>query len=457
MLINIVILLVGYILYLFSPNSYNLLICTICLVGFLITSWDLLKDDFKKKEYINFNTFFLTSFFLTSFCFPVFVMSSNSLFSALEDASMVVFRYVNYSWITKATCLCLISVSLYSIGYKYFKNKQPITTSKFDYSYFDERKCRIALVISAILVLANIAVSLSTSSFKGFSSNSFLYEIYDTLLAISLIARWNSSRADIGINTFIRNNYLEIVSAVVICLLLMSFNERGMALSIILIVTVSYSLYKKFSIFFLFIMMAIGSLSMYAIRLAKMGNVHFSETNLSYLTQYSNVNDSPLLIFSDLLGAEMELCVSYEIKETQGLQKPEQLVLIPFMPFPFLPTIASHLFFNTSYDDARAAQALNVYMSDYGATFGKHCVGDVYMRWGIAGIFVFFLVFGYFVGKFCTLKDRNLYYLASFFILLSLSIYIPRSSLIDIIRPLFYIYIFSLLLSNKKSTTYYIQ
>lgn len=454
MILNIVIVILGVILYCISPNTYNFPICCICLAGFLLTSWDLLREDFKNRNYINFNTFFLISFFLTSFCFPVFVMNSDSMFTALSYASMAVFRHVNFDWVTKATCLCLASVNLYAIGFKYFQKHDASITSRLDNRSLNASGARVLLVISALLVIGNVVLTLSSRDFKGFVTNNYFYEIYDALLALSFVARWDRSNKESGVMPFIKNNVWEIGLSAVICFMLMSFNERGMALSIIMIVLASYSLYRKINGVTLIVLMLVGSLSMYVIRLAKMENVNFTDTSIGTLTQDNGAEDSPLLIFSDLLGAEMELCVSYEIKETQGLQKPEQIVLIPFMPFPLLPSFASQLFFNTTYDDARAAQALNIYMSDYGATFGKHCVGDVYMRWGIVGIFVFFLVFGYFVGKFCTLKDRNLYYLASFFILLSLSIYIPRSSLIDIIRPLFYIYIFSLLLSNKNTVTY---
>lgn len=454
MILNIVIVILGVILYYLSPNTYNFPICCICLAGFLLTSWDLLKDDFKNRNYINFNTFFLISFFLTSFCFPVFVMNSDSMFTALSYASMAVFRHVNFDWITKATCLCLVSVNLYAIGFKYFQKNVTNITSRLDNRCLNASGARIMLVISALLVIGNVAITLSSGNFKGFVTNNYFYEIYDALLVLSFVARWDRSNKESGVISFLKNNVWEIGLSAVICFMLMSFNERGMALSIIMIVLAAYSLYRKINGVTLIVLILVGSLPMYVIRLAKMENVNFTDTSIGALTQDNDAENSPLLIFSDLLGAEMELCVSYEIKETQGLQKPEQIVLIPFMPFPMLPSLASQLFFNTSYDDARAAQALNIYMSDYGATFGKHCVGDVYMRWGIVGIFVFFLVFGYFIGKFCTLKDRNLYYLASFFILLSLSIYIPRSSLIDIIRPLFYIYIFSLLLSNKNTVTY---
>lgn len=452
MILNIVILAVGIILYFNSPDIYNFPICSLCLVFFLFTAWDLLKDDLRNKNFVTFNMFFLLSFFLTSFCFPVFVMNSNSMFSALEDASMVVFRHVNYNWITKATCLCLIAISLYAIGFKWYKyDDKP---RFFDSNEYNIRKCKIALIISALLVLGNMVFALRSTDFNGFTSKSYFYEIFDVLLAIYFIAQLPKDESERSVKSFVFNNRLVLYFALVICILFMSFNERGSAITILLIVLAAFALYKKISGVFLLSVIVAGSISMYMIRLAKMANVSFADTTVTELSKNASANESPLLIFSDLIGAEMELCVSYEIKETMGLQKPEQIVLIPFMPIPVLPSVMSQLLFNTTYDDARAAQALNVYMSDYGATFGKHCVGDIYMRWGIVGIFVFFLVFGYFVGKFCVLKDRNQYYLASFFILLSLSIYIPRSSLIDIIRPLFYIYIFSLLLSNKNTSTY---
>lgn len=157
-----------------------------------------------------------------------------------------------------------------------------------------------------------------------------------------------------------------------------------------------------------------------------------------------------ILPFADLIGASQELCVGYKIKEREGLQNPEFAYVVPFYAIPGAPSFVSKHFFNKELDDISGTRLLNIYMG-HNATFGNHCVSDIYVKWGFEIVCLAFLVFGYVLGLVERKKENSIMVMCIFLILYSQAIYLPRSSLLDIIRPIsLIVYVFLLLGGIKQ-------
>lgn len=71
---NYILSIFSFILYYCAPSQYSFEFSVVCLVIFLINSYQLIRNDSKKIGVINFNTIFLVSFFLCSYAFPVFLL-----------------------------------------------------------------------------------------------------------------------------------------------------------------------------------------------------------------------------------------------------------------------------------------------------------------------------------------------------------------------------------------------
>ena len=454
---NYLILLLSTILYIVSPQSYNFGICVICLCAFVVLAWDLLKENFKSRNYVTFNAFFLISTFFTSFCFPVFIMPSKTLYNAFESLSMTVFRFVDFSYITKATSLCLIAISIYTIGYKKSQKKYQNNDQNIEIR-LNQSLSDMLLLISFLGVLLNVALSLrSSESTTSMSDNPFVYEIFKALVALTFISRIGGPvLLERGVSNFWHNNKLPLILDIIVALLFLYLGDRGTSISLVLIALGCLSLYYyRVKLVHLFLIGLVGASVLFAIRQTRKTDSSLYSAGLSSFVESSkeSIQDQHvLLLFSDLIGISQELCIGYKIKDTKGLQNPEQILLTPFLPFPILPSLVCETFFDKTYKDMNGSSLINDYMGEWATSrYGAHCVSYIYMRWGFVGVLLLFYIFGFMIGKYtCRSVGYSAYYSVAFLLLFSLSIYIPRSSLLDIIRPLSYAYIFTYCVSRHS-------
>ena len=388
--INAISLILGLIFLTYSKREYNFYICLVCLLLFISSVAPLIYRDIKNKRYLTFNNLFYFSFFLTSFCLPVFVLKNDSVYEIFSLASMAVFQQVDFTVITSATCLCLIAINCYNIGFICFpKKKKDLCLRKIHKKY-------VALLqnILFVLVLVNVFIVIRSGEYK-FIERQYVYQLYFVIYTVSLIPSDIIERH--SIYQFMKANKIPFFETLLIVLIFLLFNERGNAIILILITFFMLSVYYiRIKIGAILLMVTMGVLLMFSIRLAKMTNSTLTESNdkidVSQLINKEIIIAAPFVLFSDLIGADMELCICYDIKESKGLQNPEQIILLPTLPFPGLPSLLASMIYDKSYADYTGSNIINDYFEDVNATFGKHCVGDIYMRWGLVGIFIFFLM-----------------------------------------------------------------
>lgn len=454
--------IVALILYFVIPYGYNIVWCIVCFVIFLYISYDLLKDDFKHKDYLSFNSVFLISFFLTSFAFPVFVLSSDAVMNDFIDLNYLV-QFVDLKYISRGVFLCLLAVSIYAIA---FNSKKVRSKSLKDgiirKRIFKKNTVDCWLAIALLWTIYNAFTSLQTYGVTNLQQNGYVYDILKASLIVSFLAhlpKINSSPATTdNFSLFFRNNMFPLIVSVISILLFLYFGVRNFAISLFLIdIIVMVYYYTKLSLKYVLIFSVVGTVILFVIRETRHSDNSIMNSGVASAISGSNVGETPvLLLFSDLIGACQELSLGVEIKDKKGYQNPEQIVLLPFLPLPKVPSLVSEALWNESYKDATSANIINDYMlnaNNKHSTYGKHCVSDLYMKWGVIGIIVSFFLLGRIVAFADRNKRNNYFYAAMAITLVSLSLFLARGSLIDLIRPISYgcflILIFS---KNIKST-----
>lgn len=104
--------------------------------------------------------------------------------------------------------------------------------------------------------------------------------------------------------------------------------------------------------------------------------------------------------------------------------------------------------------DTSSAEFLTNYIENGNVThgLGTTCVADVYLDFGIFGVIILFILFGYFIQNLeytmFTLANPKLYQIVLGIVFMSRSIYIGRSSIITVFREVFMIYVLIIIVRN---------
>lgn len=454
--LNILLTIISLVLYFLSPREIYIPIIIADFLIFAIGVYDIMKIEWKDGFKLSFNFFFLISFFFVSFCFGVFIINSKELFDAFAQLSMKAFTYIDYSYITQATSLCLIAINLYFLGYK--KNIRKAITSKVSIndiyiSKGTKQKASYWATVLWVLTIANIYITIRMAGglLTNLSERSYIYELYKCALAISLVVsgtyyKQKSSRRKLM--DFFSDNTLVLIGAFLIVLFHLYIGDRGNAVAISLMLLCGCAFYYyRFRLTQIAIIGAIGTVLLFAIRQTRHTDSALSTSDVSSFSNAATESmegQNALFFFSDLIGASQELCIGYAIKEERGLQYPSQILLLPVYPFPFLPSLGSELLFKKPLKEVTGVQVFSNYLVSsigFDASYGKHCVSDIYMKWGIVGVIIFFYIFGLVIGHYCKNRDVNIAAAAIYMALISSALYLPRSSILDIIRIVAYTYL----------------
>lgn len=138
-------------------------------------------------------------------------------------------------------------------------------------------------------------------------------------------------------------------------------------------------------------------------------------------------------LFSDLTERYEELYQGYEYVQTYTNQYPLRIFPLIFSPVPLAPNIISDVIYNKPLSETAPGAIVGRFWDVHA---GTHCVIDIYMPWGIVGVILCFLLFGYAISYVTQLFNINIYYKVFYVIIVSQSIFMPRGSLFDIYRPL---------------------
>ena len=431
---NILLLFLSLVLYFYAPINYNYPFCVICLSVFAIGAYNVLREDSKRMGLLNFNLFFLLSFFLCSYAFPVFMYPTGFV--------GIIGLMAKESTINACTAMCTVASCCYFFGYHYrlkIKNKDVIES--FHPTYSARKIAYLLFYIFLVIITGVLIVFLRTAHVVSIEVTDMPYAfiLFDICLAILLIINSYFLQKK-SYYKFYSANRIPLLASCAIMLIFLIIGDRKPIIEIGLVVLTVLSLfYKNIKSRHLVLIIFSAAVLMAMVGLTRTSSESsLKDGGISSFVKANEevVNDNSTTIwsyFSDLTERYEELYQGYEYVQTYTNQYPLRIFPLIFSPVPLAPNIISDVIYKKPLSETAPGAIVGRFWDVHA---GTHCVIDIYMPWGIVGVILCFLLFGYAISYVTQLFNINIYYKVFYVIIVSQSIFMPRGSLFDIYRPL---------------------
>lgn len=427
-------IIVSFILFYFAPNYNDTFYNVLCFLVFAIQSYFVLRDDIRNEGILNVNVLFIFSFFLVSYAFPIFILRTAQNLREGVDA------IIDFSVSCKCSALCTLASSCYFFAYKRsYKNL-------FDFSsVVKSNQWELINLFYYILFLVMLYQTLVfMRTYSDVSIDTGIWNaLYLASLPLSLI--YNCNRKHVrNIKQYVSANFGVLTTALLLMSLFFIIGDRGLVIIAGITLVAVYSVMVKRIRPVLFVLgIIVGSLLMFVVRETRTSEASLrSGDNTAFVNSANDALSGAgvLTIFSDLTNIHRELYIGYDYYEHVGLIEPRQWLIVPFYPLPVVPNMMSQAMFGKSMNEIKPGVILNDYVAYTGhGHFGIHCVIDIFMRWGIVGVFIFFYLWGYIVKSLAVTKSKNYIGMALYIILLASAIRIPRAPILDMLRVFAYV------------------
>lgn len=432
------------VLVLYSPKEYNPSFCLLCFLCIIIPAFRIIISDVKRFGFINFNTIYLSSFFLTSFSFAVFIFP-------VYGTESLLFLFVDQNVINKCTAICATAFLSYCIGYS-IKNRVVHQKTILNYQRIEKRIKPIFWFSICSILIFSILFFKSNSDDIQVGLGSYFTLLFLASSSIYLMCKFHTNK-DISFISFLKNNSIILLSLGAIALLYLLIGDRGLVIQIGMLIMGLYSIhYKKISLKIVVPLLFSGILLMYAVRITRQGDSSLRTGNInSFIEQnQENYNSEDFNIwtpFSDLTQRYIELYLGYQIQEKEGgYVYPLKIFSILAAPIPFLSNSINNIIYGFPLSATSVGKSIGDY---YAFHAGNNGVIAIYTPWGLPGIIIIFILFGYFVKRISINNFSNFYSSVFYIIILCMAVYLPRSSVLDIYRPVVWAYVL-IKICNRK-------
>lgn len=414
-------IVLSLVLYYIAPNRYDIYYIYGCVSIFLISTYFYFKD-IKKKNYFDFDTFFISSFFLVNFFFPIAVYPFGA-----ERYFAFAYNY-NEDVITRSTIIALIGIIFYYSGsvQSYFVNHKkrwnsPIINIRILY-YFAILCFAVFLFTGGYKVLRSV-YSSNPDAEKGVSGYIYILCRLCSLLLLIVVFH-NSYCRNIK---FFNPNKIEIKSLfyiVLFGLMVIITGSRTPTGQIIIVWLGLYSFYYKPINF-----RKTVYIGMIGIILLFLAMIYRSGGSL----QIGSFSD----VFADFFMNNRSLYLSTDIVDKEGVSYGLSLLGNLLAPIPFLQSIVFSTF---NIDPIDAISSLKFTKESLGEVttlgFGSNLIGDLYLGCGLIGVGLGMYFLGWivhFTQRYC---KTDMYCLVTYFMLFAYSVVMPRVEFFYVLRPL---------------------
>lgn len=453
---RVIIPIVSLCLYCMAPISYSYEFTLICVFLFLINSFQLLKKDFKKIGFINFNIIFLISFFLCSYAFPVFLLPIGET-GYLYTSSAI---GLEETTVNKTTALNTFIISIYTLSYLSYRGRRT--------KQLVECSARLAIILKVAVIYASILLIVSVCFFHAnnpdsvaVTTNPFLGVLYTSIYTIFLTVIFSDAQKKrIPLKKIINHNAIVFILLSIVLLLFFVIGDRGPILTIGLIsVAAYYFCYEKIKLKYLAIFISCGFGLLLLIGLTRGGDISFSSAGITGAISGAidkSSSRSLWFLLEDLTGRYIEINCGYKYFQDHGPLYPWKIIPILFAPFPFIPTFLSRLIYGLPFMELSSSNIINqALFSNMDAWMGSHCVIDAYMSWGIIGCTIIYLMMGYFFSYLASNYKKNILFTAMYISLVSVSMYLPRAIFFEFYRPITWTFILCIIFIRHSNSKLY--
>ncbi|WP_262483404.1 O-antigen polymerase [Chryseobacterium piperi] len=404
-----------------APNKYDFSLCYIIFFVFLYIAFITLKKESKKGSIVNFSLFFTVSFFFVNFFYPIFIYPFDKYYFPVFSRF-----YFNEAVITKSTALALVGYCSFSVGTKFFLDKNK--TSMGNYASNINVKSNLILQYSynIILVLSwgvcFLLFFLAKDGILKRSSDAF-FEIEPALLVVSQCL----INLLIILNFYLKKSFKNFAIAFIYTLVFIYVGDRGSAIQTSLVLLFSYNIfYKKISktkVTLIFIAGFVGLTLVSSLRSQDGNNKKLNDVQFTHYYDFT----------MDLIVNNRNLYAGYDYANKNGINYGMSSIPYLFAPVPMLPSFITTNLYGVKPQELSTGSILT---NDVNATWGlgTNLIADIYMQFGFLGVIILMFLLGYVVSKLELNRKRKLFVTICYIFISSFSIYMARSSLFDTVR-----------------------
>ncbi|MGJ7457479.1 O-antigen polymerase [Halomonas sp. RA08-2] len=424
---------------------------------FFLVIFFLIRHRRFTKNWVRFDVIFLIGFTIVHIQIP-------ALASLGIEPARPGFIWINKDVVNFATWLSVMAIALWMWGYSTYKfNKQPPACAAIErkvksYFVFD-----ILLALSFLAFIATVGPALFSGIYDGTRSwgagSEYAFLVLRTLLYLRIIYFFKdlprkSSLATIAASLF--KNWLFFVVLAVFVFIFLSVGNRGPVLKVSLLSAGSYAFFiRPISFNKLVAFVLIGAILFTILGMGRGRDAStFGDQNI-FERGYSSFLESESLNITDELASSNRIL--YMALDTVPERHP-YLYGTPFLiniagVVPFLARLTV-----TVFDIPRmywgTSSFFTIISLGPNATWGvgSQVTADIYVNFGIVGVFVLMFLFGRFAAK-CYVKasDLNMTYVIISLCLLVEALSMNRGLLLYPLKPIVYMLIINYVFSKVKS------
>lgn len=438
--------IISLFLYFKAPDNSSKYYCQICAVSYILVIWPAVYYDIRRKNYISFNTLFFLALFLATFIVPLFIGSNINSFILFEK------------YICKGTALVVLASSLYVIGWKQGIRKSKVTKIK----PLPRISNRIRSILHLLCLLSTFMYTYFLLLFIKYylgSSNDALtgppVTIIQTIMPLTLIidafAYKHKKQGGVSFLSFAWYSFIPLIcSLYIIISSIIIVGDRTMPLFLLVTIAATYVfLVRKMKGLFLLISAFFFMSIFYTMGRVRSGDQSYYGSNLTEMANTTSdvvrqANDAETL-FEDFIPASMSIYMLYYWRDVNNdkLYYPGKIFFIPFSPIPYVPSIIARMMYGVEKQGDLSSGKLTTQLRDekigiLKSGVGTHAVADIYVSYGIVGVFVFFYFFGMLIGYTCYRLSYSIYSALVYITLTGDAFYIARATLLMDLRAIVY-------------------
>ena len=402
-----------------------------------------------KFSWINFGTLFTLGFIIVHFQIPFLA----SLGIEPEKPNLI---WPNKWVVNYATWLSLVSLLLWIFGY--LINKRDIKfVEKNQNKEVDLKKINVLLIfifISFLLLVGNEFLSGNYNGGSNWGTGSmYVFVVLRVILCLKIFYFFYNDKV-INRKSIIKNKYFFSI-IIIYALVFLNAGDRGPLIELIIVAVTCYTIFHR-RIFF--VTFAIGFIaSAFFLNMVKFGrtsNIAYREGNIiesgynNFLQQESFNPTNELASSNRILYLSLDK-VPDNYPYLNGLTFFHEVIsCVPFTMFLYVKfTQMPEFYFSTSRFFTVIRQGKYYESGD-----GSEIIADIYVNFGVYGVFILMMFFGYFISfvQFNALTLFNHKYLIIYVFLLISALYINRSSFLDPLKTVIYALLIDYLFIKKR-------
>ena len=448
------------ILLVLKPNNFEyfskIYNFSLSLIFFLLVVFFLLWHRRFDKNWMRFDVLFIIGYSIVHIQIPF-------LASIGIEPIRPYHIWINKDVVNYATWMSVVSINLWMLGYSiYLKNLRKnnnIERKKYPQG---------SLLADTFLILAFLGFLITAGSviFSGVynvgswgTQAVYFLLVLSTLINLRIIFFFSESKPNTSFKEIIKHalkNKIFMIVLVVYLLMFFLVGDRGEVLKTLLMIAFGYSFFiKRISFKFIFISIIFGSFLFTVMGLGRTNDL--TSTNDGNLLErgYLALNDkSDKPNFTNELASSVR--IQYRALDTVPLREPYLDGKTYFVGLFGVVPFASGFIVDTFDIDKQYLSSSNYFTylgqglyPTYGE--GSEILGDIYINFGIYGVFIVMFLFGLMSSKFYSkAKEYNMIYILLYSILLIAAIRLSRASLFELYKSFFYIILFYYIFKKKK-------